>query len=314
MFQPFCCQKNTQHATINNGTHLYFSSNSAGYAKADFKLTAGCSGWYTVFKHDAEAQQYCAMSFQPKPKQNAARPRHTRVFYLGDTPEQIQRWPPDRPEELRLQRWRDRLDASIEPEPLPSCVNPYAPTHFGPRPDLVWYPPPPPPESEEPRYPKLRATQNEEVPYSLRELHATFPAPFGGAEWTDMVNWRRREGEGNRLAPGEYEHLMRYLQWAEEHDAHLRGRGRNDYLDWLPTPEQERQAAAEVYWRTMARLQVVTDETKEKWQPMNEREAMVYEVVRRQQEAKQEHVWRKEEKRLGRPLTEKEIQLHTLRF
>ena len=98
----------------------------------------------------------------------------------------------------------------------------------------------------------LQSTQNEAVPASFRELHATFTAPFASPEWVELVNWRRREGERGRLAEGEYHHLMHYLLWAEGHQANLRGRGSDAYRQWLPTPEQERAATEAQYRRIMA--------------------------------------------------------------
>ena len=188
---------------------------------------------------------------RPQPPQ----PRHSHVLYLRDPPDQIQRWPSDPAEERRLQQWRDKLDADyhayIGQLPLPSFMNPNAPTHYHPRPDLTW-PPPPPPLTPEPRYPMLQSTQNEAVPASFRELHATFTAPFASPEWVELVNWRRREGERGRLAEGEYPHLMHYLLWAEGHQANLRGRGSDAYRQWLPTPEQERAATEAQYRRIMA--------------------------------------------------------------
>jgi hypothetical protein len=199
------------------------------------------------------------MSIAPVKEPAAIKPRHTPVFYyLEDPPEQFQRWPPDPSEEARLIWWRNQLNAEHHVrhckaylgrygrEWAPSCINPDAETHYPHRPHLA-EPPPPPPPSDEPHFPGMCATENEAVRDQFREVHATFSAPFGGPEWVALVNWRRREGEAGRLARGEYEHLMRYLVWAEGRHDDLNGRGRAAYEAWLATPPAaERRRASEL--------------------------------------------------------------------
>ena len=186
--------------------------------------------------------------------EQAAEPprRHPREFYLRETPEQFQRWPTDPTEEQRLRDWSEKCEAEYAaykgpPHPLtPGDGNGWHDR----RPDRA-LPPPPPPRSMEPHYPGLHSTQNDDVHECFKELHETFQAPFASPKWVELVNWRRREGEGGRLADGELHHLMHYLRWAEAHDLNRRGRGRDAYADWMPSPEEDLAANSELYHRKM---------------------------------------------------------------
>lgn len=191
------------------------------------------------------------MSFQRRCTE--PQPRHRTATYLRPPCEQIQRWPSDPDEEKRLQEWRYNIDTAYEaragqPDPLTWCSKEPTQRCHAYRPDRAQTPPPPPP-SNEPHYPGLRATHNDDVPDFFKELHATFQAPFASDEWIKLVNWRRREGEGNRLARGELDHLMDYLGWAESHHANIRGRGSVAYSKWMPSPKEENNAKDAQYHR-----------------------------------------------------------------